>query len=118
MTGDGQMVPDSWRDQLDEYLRQTAASLPGWILGADPAYEPKFQYREMVIDQKSVMVPIPESYLMDYGIIPDTRPRYVPKRETFRQAMRRRRVQLRDWLAVKAYETISGETFPDEDDDW
>jgi hypothetical protein len=70
---------------------------------------------QLLIPRKmAVQVPISNELLMDYGVIPDTRP--PPPPLPWRMRLRWKWSGARDWLAERAYRLISGRDMPGGDD--
>ena len=92
-------------DPFSDYFARMLRNTPGLIPEA-PADEVEDNARELLITKRVSYIDVPDELLMDYGVIPDTRPpRPRPSRRT----------RLRWWitdrravLAKRAYRLIAG----------
>jgi hypothetical protein len=107
---------------LDDYLGTAAGNV--FVTGTGDEHaahlvpEPLINDIALSVTKMSGYLEVPEEMLMDFGVIPDTRPKPVlTRREQFARWRRRRINSARLALAGRAYRLISGEDVP-EPEDW
>jgi hypothetical protein len=80
----------------------------GWPVNVDDG--------KPVIIKAASYIEVPNELLMDYGVIPDTRPKPPPP--SWRTRFRWKREQWRERAARRAYRIVAGDWPDDREDDW
>ena len=86
------------------------------LIGKMEEIQELIEKQELIAEKRAMYLEMPEELLMEYGIIPDTRPALPPlsRRARFRWWRSRQREQLASWL----FRRIAGYDVPGEDEDW
>lgn len=94
------------------FWEEAARNMPGWTWDRRAPDDPQAITARKL---ESIMI-VPNELLMDYGVIPDTRP--APPPPTWRHRWRRKWEQWRESAARRAYKIIAGDWPHDGGDDW
>jgi hypothetical protein len=113
----GFLVPSGFGDQLAAYFDENFPAAMKWFDEQAPDGESREAGAEPLIAHKLVSyIEVPNELLMDYGVIPDTRPKPPPP--SWRTRFRRKREQWREQTARRAFKIIAGYWRDDGEDDW
>lgn len=77
----------------------------------------EFRDADVTVVKAVAYLPISDELAMEYGLIPDTRPPYVPPRWPWRTRLRWRIAGLRERVAVNLYRLAAGHDIEPRDDD-